>query len=383
MIRRVMCKKLLVRRLAVTGAVLFFGALVVLVGIRIHHGAVRIVGLGKIDDDSFKCLAPSDTLGYAFRPNCDTNFQRADGRTIRIKYNSRGFRDRDYPKKTRRRHRVLIIGDSQMVAAGVPEDKTFPRQLEAAWRRHGYDIEVVNGAVIGSSIIQVYLSLAGAIEAYRPDGIVLGTGVSGNLIAKLFHQRPFLDANPSNGRPLRIRNMNFHELLFDVPGIFEWGSNGIQAGLNRRTFLELAGNCRRSWKCALNPLGSDADCMLGEYFSLLKLVRDRSLESGAKFLFLPYGLDFENTVSSGAWNLPWFLRLAAWITPKVTVSKEEWMATLVRDGIPAMVLDYSMLVLRAGEGFPGDDVHLSEDIFEKLAMRYGGEIAEALSISKK
>ena len=46
---------------------------------------------------------------------------------------------------------VLALGDSLTAGYGLPLDKAFPAQLEAALREHGVDAKVINGGVSGDT----------------------------------------------------------------------------------------------------------------------------------------------------------------------------------------------------------------------------------------
>ncbi len=107
-------------------------------------------------------------LGYSGIPNLDQMFTLPDFK-VRIKTNSRGFRDRErsYPRGGEKR--IVILGDSHAWGWGVENDQIFSAIMER--RLKGW--EVINLGQAGYSTDQELVLLEREGLRYRPDLVVL------------------------------------------------------------------------------------------------------------------------------------------------------------------------------------------------------------------
>ena len=90
--------------------------------------------------------------------------------------NRNGFRDTcDFAyEKPEGRRRVLVLGDSYTIGYEVHQEEAYPSILESYLRRRGFDVEVLNAGMSGSSTAEELVFLEQEGVRYRPDVVVVG-----------------------------------------------------------------------------------------------------------------------------------------------------------------------------------------------------------------
>jgi len=76
--------------------------------------------------------------------------------------------------------RLMVIGDSLTAGFGLPMEQAFPAQLEAALRRNGHVLTVLNAGVSGDTSAGGKARLAWAL-ADKPDAVILELGANDGL----------------------------------------------------------------------------------------------------------------------------------------------------------------------------------------------------------
>jgi acyl-CoA thioesterase-1 len=71
--------------------------------------------------------------------------------------------------------RLMVIGDSLAAGFGLPASQAFPAQLEAALRRNGHAVMVLNAGVSGDTSAGGKARIAWAL-ADKPDAVILELG---------------------------------------------------------------------------------------------------------------------------------------------------------------------------------------------------------------
>lgn len=71
--------------------------------------------------------------------------------------------------------RLMVIGDSLAAGFGLPAEQAFPAQLEAALRRNGHAVTVLNAGVSGDTSAGGRARLNWAL-ADKPDGVIVELG---------------------------------------------------------------------------------------------------------------------------------------------------------------------------------------------------------------
>lgn len=88
--------------------------------------------------------------------------------------NAWGFREKQFRRKQPGTYRIVVLGDSLTWGTGLPVQLRYTDQLEALLRQFGHDVEVLNLALSGGSMlhhVQVARYFASFIE---PDRIIVG-----------------------------------------------------------------------------------------------------------------------------------------------------------------------------------------------------------------
>src|SRR5215831_12472282 len=120
--------------------------------------ALRIVG-GSEAAPAFQRLFVDDpVIGYKLRPATAIRFTTADFSTD-ISINSAGVRDEDFGPKAANERRIVVLGDSLVLAVQVPLQQTFCKQLEATLnaRSSGVRYRVIDAGVQGYGPVEEVL----------------------------------------------------------------------------------------------------------------------------------------------------------------------------------------------------------------------------------
>lgn len=99
-------------------------------------------------------------------------------------FNADGVRDRSHPvEKLEGAWRVVFLGDSVTMGAGIEPRDAYPQVLESLLKGQGRGVEVFNVALWGWSTRQQRIAYERLVRKYRPDQVVLGVCL--NDIAEL------------------------------------------------------------------------------------------------------------------------------------------------------------------------------------------------------
>jgi lysophospholipase L1-like esterase len=130
----------------------------------------------------FQTLFIQDSrIGYRPRPGAATTYSTAEFRT-ELRINGQGVRDdEEIGPKAPGERRIVILGDSLVLAVQVPLAETFGKRLEArlndADRAHRW--RVINAGVQGYGPVEDWLFFEHVVSAFQPD-IVIVTVFVGN-----------------------------------------------------------------------------------------------------------------------------------------------------------------------------------------------------------
>ena len=69
---------------------------------------------------------------------------------------------------------MLVLGDSYTIGYEVHQEEAYPSILESYLRRRGFDVEVLNAGMSGSSTAEELVFLEQEGVRYRPDVVVVG-----------------------------------------------------------------------------------------------------------------------------------------------------------------------------------------------------------------
>ena len=111
-------------------------------------------------------------IGYGLKPNLDVVYKLAPLRT-----NAAGWHDTPYPEtKPPETFRIVVIGDSFTMPAGVALEEAWHSRIEAALNgeANGVRFEVINFGVAGYDLRQYVAVLSDFANGYSPDLILVG-----------------------------------------------------------------------------------------------------------------------------------------------------------------------------------------------------------------
>lgn len=158
---------------------IFFGALIVEIGL-------RIIGYSTPD-----FYAVDETRGYALAPGVK-GLYRKEGRTW-VEINSDALRDVEHPlQKPGNTLRIALIGDSYAEALQVNLDEAWWRimeeKLNSCSSSDHNKVEVINFGVSGYGTAQEYITLKEKVWRYAPDIVILAVTTNNDITD---NYRPF------------------------------------------------------------------------------------------------------------------------------------------------------------------------------------------------
>jgi len=191
---------------------------------------LRILGVGN---DPY--LRPHPWTGWTLAPGLRVSIQSEDpalGKRIELRTDSLGLRDVERAvEKPAGLYRVLVLGDSYVMAHHVPPESALSRRLERALDgRNGRRVEVWNCGVEGYTTSQELLYLQHVAARFHPDLVVLGFFAGNDVVdqvpklATSLRGRPFfrlgergltLDRSHVNFRTRTLDWLRTHTRLFD------------------------------------------------------------------------------------------------------------------------------------------------------------------------
>lgn len=127
--------------------------------------------VGEYKNKKSKYFVMDKHVGWRMAPN--TNFQWiTENRSVKYHSNEKGFRVSKNHKNIDKYHRkkILILGDSHLWGLGLKYDKSFAGLLNRSF----YNLDVINLAMPGFGLDQIYLSLVqwGLVE--NPEMVIAG-----------------------------------------------------------------------------------------------------------------------------------------------------------------------------------------------------------------
>jgi hypothetical protein len=174
---------------------------IVLVQFAVFEAALRIVG-GSEAAPAFQRLFLDDpVIGYRLRPSTAVRFTTSDFSTD-ISINRAGVRDEELGSKGPNERRIVVLGDSLVLAVQVPLEQTFCKRLEAALnaRATGTRYRVINAGVQGYGPIEEALFFERVVAPLEPDLVIVVTFVANDAV-EAFEQSFRLRADGTPGRP--------------------------------------------------------------------------------------------------------------------------------------------------------------------------------------
>ena len=146
-------------------------------------------------------FVPDPAIGYRLRPGARVRFTTAEFDT-QIRINEQGVReDEPIGPKPPNERRIVVLGDSLVLAVQVDRQQTFCRLLEERLNRDGGPIRyrVINAGVQGYGPVEELLFFRHVARAFQPD-LVIATVFVGNDAEEALGSAPRLRDRPLTER---------------------------------------------------------------------------------------------------------------------------------------------------------------------------------------
>jgi lysophospholipase L1-like esterase len=127
---------------------------------------------------------PDDAIGYRLRPGQSVVFTTREFSTP-IAINADGVRDLDIPSKPAGERRVVVLGDSLVLAVQVPREQTFCARLQDrlnAAAPSGVRYRVINAGVQGYGPVEELLFYRRVASRFEADVVLVVTFVANDAV---------------------------------------------------------------------------------------------------------------------------------------------------------------------------------------------------------
>jgi hypothetical protein len=154
----------------------------------VFETALRVVG-GSEAAPAFQRLFVDDpVIGYKLRPSTAIRFTTDDFSTD-IAINSAGVRDDELGPKAPNERRIVVLGDSLVLAVQVQLQQTFCKQLEASLngRSNGLRYRVIDAGVQGYGPVEEVFFYERVASKLQPDLVLLVTFVANDAVEAYEH----------------------------------------------------------------------------------------------------------------------------------------------------------------------------------------------------
>jgi lysophospholipase L1-like esterase len=150
-------------------AVLFAQFWIFEAGLRWHAGLEAAPGFQSL-------FTPDPVTGYRLKPGASTRFTTAEFSTD-IRVNNAGVRGPDFGPKATHERRIVVLGDSMVLAVQVAEADTFCQRLEDRLNAAAVPpvrYRVINGGVQGYGPVEMALAADRVLAELQPDLVIIG-----------------------------------------------------------------------------------------------------------------------------------------------------------------------------------------------------------------
>jgi len=149
---------------------------VVIVQFGLFEAGLRLAGGSEAAPEFQRLFMPDQALGYRLKPGATAHFKTTEFDTS-IVINAAGLRDREIGPKAPAEHRVIVLGDSLVMAVQVPLGDTLTAHLERLLNEGAVPpstFRVINAGVQGYGPVEEYLFYRDVAARLEPDVVILG-----------------------------------------------------------------------------------------------------------------------------------------------------------------------------------------------------------------
>jgi len=149
----------------------------------LFEAGLRLAG-GSEAAPEFQGLFMRDPrVGHRLQPGATAHFRTREFATD-IAINSAGVRDVEFGPKAPGERRIVVLGDSLVMAVQVPLERTFVKRLEARLNASdpGQTWRVINAGVQGYGPVEAWLFYDHVVAAFDPDVVLVAVFVGNDAI---------------------------------------------------------------------------------------------------------------------------------------------------------------------------------------------------------
>lgn len=162
---------------------LLLAAAMVILQFGVFEAALRFQGGSEAAPGFQQLFMPDDVIGYRLRPGASTRFSTPEF-TTDISINARGVRDDPIGEKRPGERRIVVLGDSIVMAVQVEARETFTRGLQQMLNADpdGPEYRVINAGVQGFGPVEELLFFERVAARFEPDLVLVVVFVANDAI---------------------------------------------------------------------------------------------------------------------------------------------------------------------------------------------------------
>lgn len=164
----------------------FLFAIVLAVQFGLFEAGMRLAGGSEAAPGFQSLFIPDARIGHRLRPSTSTHYSTSEFST-EISINSAGVRGPEFSAREPGERRVVVLGDSLVMAVQVDATETFCAELERrlSARDPGHRYRVINAGVQGYGPVQEWLFYEHVVAAFQPDVVLVAVFVANDATEAL------------------------------------------------------------------------------------------------------------------------------------------------------------------------------------------------------
>ena len=161
-------------------------AVIILAWFGVFEASLRVAGSSEADPTFRNLFTLDPVIGYRLHPSTSIRYTTSEFSTD-ISINSAGVRDDEIGPKPPGERRIVVLGDSLVLAVQVPLQQTFCKQLERRLNGRGgaTHYRVINAGVQGYGPVEDALFYERVAARLQPDLVVVVVFVANDAIEAL------------------------------------------------------------------------------------------------------------------------------------------------------------------------------------------------------
>jgi hypothetical protein len=183
---------------------LFLFSAIVLVQFVLFEVGLRLAAGSEAAPVFQQLFLQDPAVGYRLRPGAKARFRTADFETD-IVINSAGTRDREFGPKAADEHRIVVLGDSLVLAVQVQLPETFTSVLESRLNAHRAPGEpryrVINAGVQGYGPVEELAFFEHVASRFQADVVLVGVFVGNDAMEAADSGATILPVEAGSGAP--------------------------------------------------------------------------------------------------------------------------------------------------------------------------------------